>query len=181
MYGLINKSIEELVVANFGEEKWEEIKEHSNVDIDFFLSSEQYDDSVTFSLAGSIAEVMNIDIKDVLILFGEWWIIDTTNKKYGTMIHSSGTNLKDFLTSLPNFHNRVMMMYPKITPPEFQVTDITEDSLHVHYYSKRDGLQEFVRGLLQGLSKLFKQETKIELIKSRNEGSDHEVFKVNLL
>jgi len=33
MYGIVNKSIEELVVHNFGAEKWEEIKSKSNIDI----------------------------------------------------------------------------------------------------------------------------------------------------
>lgn len=48
MYGIVNKAIEDLVIANFGEEKWEAIKERSGVDIDFFISSEPYDDDVTF-------------------------------------------------------------------------------------------------------------------------------------
>jgi hypothetical protein len=69
-------------------------------------------------------------------------------------------------------------MYPKLTPPEFKITDIDENSVHVHYFSKREGLQEFVRGLLQGLSKLYETETQIELLQTRDEGSSHEIFKV---
>lgn len=180
MYGIINKSIEELVITNFGEEKWLEIKSHSKIDVDYFLSSELYDDSITYSLAGSISEVMKVDLAQVLILFGEWWIMDTTHKKYGAMLESGGSNLRDFLMALPNFHNRVMLMYPKIKAPEFQISDVDEASMKVHYHSQRDGLSEFVRGLLQGLSKLFKQETEIELLQSRNEGSDHEIFLVTL-
>jgi hypothetical protein len=48
-----------------------------------------------------------------------------------------------------------MLLYPKLTPPEFKVTDIEESSLHLHYFSKREGLQEFFRGLLQGLGKMY--------------------------
>ena len=180
MYGIINKSIEELVVTNFGEDKWLEIKTHGKVVVDYFLGSELYDDSITYALAGSIAEVLNIEIDQVLILFGEWWIIDTTNKKYSAMLKSGGSNLYDFLLALPNFHNRVMLMYPKIVAPEFLISDVQEKSIKIHYHSQRDGLCEFVRGLLQGLSKLFEQETEIELLQSRSEGSDHEIFKVSL-
>jgi len=37
MYGIVNKAIEDLVIANFGEEKWEAIKDRSGIDIDFLL------------------------------------------------------------------------------------------------------------------------------------------------
>lgn len=38
MYGIVNKSIQDLVIANFGEQKWEAIRERSGIDIDFFIS-----------------------------------------------------------------------------------------------------------------------------------------------
>ncbi|MBY0487421.1 MAG: heme NO-binding domain-containing protein [Flavobacteriaceae bacterium] len=179
MYGIVNKAIEDLVITNFGEEKWEAIKERSGVDIDFFISSEPYDDDVTFKLAVAVSEEMNMSVSDVLIAFGEWWVIKTTTEKYPGLMNSGGDNLKDFLVNLPNFHNRVMLIYPKLTPPEFKVSDITENGLNLHYFSKRQGLQEFVRGLLQGLGKMFNSPVSLELIQSRNEGSTHEIFKIN--
>ena len=86
---------------------------------------------------------------------------------------------KEFLVNLPQFHNRIMLMYPKLTPPEFKVSDIEENSIHVHYFSKREGLQEFVRGLLSGLGKMYDVETSIDLMQSRDEGNSHEIFKVS--
>lgn len=178
MYGIVNKAIEDLVTANFGAEKWETIKERSGIDIDFFISSEPYDDDVTFKLAVAVSEEMNMTVSDVLIAFGEWWVIKTTSEKYPGLMESGGNNLKEFLINLPNFHNRVMLIYPKLTPPEFKVSDITENGLHLHYFSKREGLQEFVRGLIQGLAKMFNSTVQLELIQSRNEGSTHEIFKI---
>jgi hypothetical protein len=74
-----------------------------------------------------------------------------------------------------------MMIYPKLTPPEFQVSDIDENGISVHYHSKREGLQEFVRGLLTGLGKMYETEVCVELLKSRNDGDTHEVFRVTYL
>ncbi len=179
MYGIVNKAIEDLVIANFGEQKWEAIKERSNIDIDFFISSEPYDDDVTFKLAVAVSEEMNMSVGDVLVAFGEWWVIKTTSEKYAGLMQSGGNNLKEFLLNLPNFHNRVMLIYPKLTPPEFKISDITENSIHLHYFSKRQGLQEFVRGLIQGLGKMYETPTTIDLIQSRNDGSNHEIFKVS--
>lgn len=179
MYGIVNKAIEDLVIANFGEEKWEAIKERSGIDIDFFISSEPYDDDVTFKLAIAVSEEMNMTVGDVLIAFGEWWVIKTTSEKYTGLMQSGGNNLREFLLNLPNFHNRVMLIYPKLTPPEFKVSDVTENSIQLHYFSKRQGLQEFVRGLIQGLGKMYDTPVTIELMQTRNEGSSHEIFQIS--
>ena len=179
MYGIINKSIEELVTEKFGENKWNEVKKVSEIDIDFFISNEPYDDAITYDLAIGISKVMNISLDAVLFTFGEWWILDTTKKKYGGLLKSGGASLKEFLVNLPQFHNHIMLMYPKLTPPEFNVSDINENNIVVHYLSKRPGLQEFVRGLFSGLGKLYKTNVTIELLQSRNEGSDHESFKIS--
>lgn len=178
MYGIVNKAIEELVVENFGQEKWDTIKIKSGVDVDFFISTEPYDDDITFKLAEAVSEEMNMPLTDVLIAFGEWWILKTGKEKYGYLMESGGKNFKEFIINLPLFHNRVMMIYPKLTPPEFRITDITDSSLHLHYYSKRIGLQEFVRGLIQGLAKFYACHVDIELILSREKNADHEEFMI---
>jgi hypothetical protein len=179
MYGIINKSIEELVVEKFGEEKWELIKTRSGIEEDFFISNEPYDDNITYSLAGAISEEMKIPLEQVLFLFGEWWILKTSNEKYGSLMKAGGSNLKLFLTNLPQFHNHIMLLYPKLTPPEFKVSNIEENSINIHYFSKREGLKEFVHGLLSGLGKMFETKIDILLLESRDAGNNHEVFKVS--
>ena len=179
MYGIINKSIGELVSKNFGEDKWAAVLEKCGMEDTFFISNEAYDDAITYKLAGSVAEVMNLTLEQVLFAFGEWWILETTRTKYGALLQSGGSNLKEFLTNLPLFHNHIMLLYPKLTPPEFRVSDVSENSICIHYFSKRVGLQEFVRGLLSGLSKLFSCDTIIEHLDSIDKGNDHEIFKVS--
>ncbi len=179
MYGIVNKAIEELVKENFGEGKWEIIKQKSGIDIDFFISTEPYDDTITFTLAQTVAKEMNMPLGDVLRAFGEWWVLRTGLEKYGPLIKAGGSNLKEFLINLPHFHNRVSLIYPKLTPPEFLVTDIGENSLNLHYHSQREGLQEFVYGLITGLSKMYGVESRISLLQSRNQGSSHEIFNIS--
>ncbi|MFN0200056.1 MAG: heme NO-binding domain-containing protein [Bacteroidia bacterium] len=178
MYGIVNKAIQDLITQNFSEETWEEVKAKSGIDVDYFISNEPYDDALTYQLAVAASEILKISVGEVLVAFGEFWILDTSKLKYGALMNSGGNNLKEFMLNLPNFHNRIMLIYPKLTPPEFKISDITENSVHVHYYSKREGLQEFVRGLLQGLGKFFDTEVSIELLQSRIEGNSHEIFKL---
>ena len=179
MYGIVNKAIEQLVTEQFGSEKWQAVKEKSGVDIDFFLSNEPYDDAITYQLAGAASEVLDIPLNDILEAFGEYWVLKTGKEKYGALMQAGGSSLKEFLINLPAFHNRIMLIFPKLTPPEFHVSNIEERSLCLHYFSKREGLQGFVRGLLQGLSKLFETPAEILLLQSRADGKDHEIYQIN--
>ncbi|WDF53951.1 heme NO-binding domain-containing protein [Mucilaginibacter sp. KACC 22063] len=179
MYGIVNKAIEELVTSNFGLEKWEAVKVRSGIDIDFFISTQPYDDEITYKLAQAVSEEMEMPVAEVLQAFGEWWVLKTGKEKYGGLMQAGGQSLKEFLINLPEFHNRIMLIYPQLTPPEFQVSDIDESSIHIHYYSKRQGLQEFVRGLLHGLGKLYNCPVNVGLLESRLSGQDHEIYKVS--
>lgn len=178
MYGVVNKSIEELVIHNYGIAKWEEIKQKSNLDIEYFISNESYDDSVTFILAQAIADNLSIPLSDVMKSFGEWWILHTGKNHYGYLLESGGENFKSFLLNLPAFHNRVMMMYPKLTPPEFQISNVQENSVHLHYISKREGLTDFVYGLMSGLGKFFDTEVFTNHVSTVPSDDTHEIIKV---
>jgi len=179
MYGIVNNAIESLVKANFGDENWEVVLRKSNIGIDYFLNSQPYDDAVTFALAAAVSEVNQLPISEVFRVFGEWWVLKTGQEKYGYLMEAGGDSLKDFLLNLPDFHNRIMLLYPKLTPPEFKVTNVAENSLHLHYYSKRIGLQEFVHGLITGLGKMYKVSVNVTMIASREENNDHEIFKIS--
>lgn len=179
MYGIVNQAIQELVTTQFGEDKWEQVLLKSGVGEEFFLSNESYDDAITYQLAGAASEVLNIPLKDVLNSFGEFWVLNTGHTKYGSLMSAGGSNLKEFIENLPVFHNRVSLVYPNLRPPEFQVSENNEHSIQLHYFSHREGLTEFVRGLLSGLSKLYQTSTTIELINSRENGHDHDVFKIS--
>ncbi|MCU0430093.1 MAG: heme NO-binding domain-containing protein [Cytophagaceae bacterium] len=178
MYGIVNKAIEGLVTENFGVEKWIEIKALSNIQEERFLSHEQYDDSVTFGLATAAAEVLHLPIAKVLVAFGKYWVLKTAKKHYGSLMDSGGNDFDNFLLNLPNFHSRVMLLYPNIQPPEFKVHKEEDDVFHVHYYSTRPGLTHFVEGLLLGLGEAFGKNVKVLLVRSREQGFDHDEFEI---
>lgn len=179
MYGIVNRAIQDLVVENHGEDTWDIILRKSKVDVDYFISSEPYDDDITFKLAKATSEVIGISLDETLEALGEWWVLKTTLKNYPGLMSSGGENLKEFLLNLPKFHNRIMLMYPKLTPPEFKISNITSNSIDLHYFSKREGLQGFVKGLLFGIGKLYNSSIEVELLQTRLDGSSHEIFKVS--
>jgi len=179
MYGVVNQAIEGMVLENFGTEIWEKIKEKSQLMEVEFLNNEPYPDKITYDLVLAANEVTQIPVPDILQGFGEYWILNTGLKKYGSLMKSGGDNFKDFIVNLPNFHSRVMLMYPKLTPPSFIVDNIQDNSLELSYFSDRPGLKDFVIGLLRGLGKMFDTHVHIELLQERDKGASHEIFKVS--
>lgn len=179
MYGLVNKAIEELVVTNFGEDKWELIKQKAGVEVDVFVSNSAYPDAMTYDLVGAASEVLGAPASSILIAFGEHWVLKTAATSYGAMMRAGGTSLKEFLVNLPNFHTRVQMIYPKLQPPRFECSEIREDSLHLHYFTHRQGLTDFVIGLVQGLGKLYSTPATARVIATKAAGNDHDVFEVS--
>ena len=79
----VNKAVEELVISNFGEDKWELIKTKAGVDVDVFISNESYPDAMTYDLVGTASEVLGAPADDILIAFGEHWVLKTAAKSYG--------------------------------------------------------------------------------------------------
>lgn len=178
MYGIVNNAIESLVKTNFGEENWQAVLKASDIGIDYFLNSQPYDDATTFALARAVSDVNNMPIEDVFRAFGEWWIVKTGQEKYGHLMEAGGSTLKDFLMNLPDFHNRIVLIYPQLTPPEFKVTEVKYNSLNLHYYSRREGLSEFVYGLITGLGKMYQVPVSITMTASRNAEADHKIFHI---
>ncbi len=178
MYGMVNKAIEDLVLTGFSREQWNAIKEKAGVEDDIFLSNERYPDSMTYDLVAAASEVLGLEAKKVLVAFGEHWILVTAKHGYGSMLEASGRTLPEFLINLPSFHTRVAMIFPDLQPPRFSCTDVTENSLVLHYDSHRPGLTDFVIGLLQGLGKMFNSPTEVEVVRRKSEGAEHDEFLV---
>ncbi|MBL0104580.1 MAG: heme NO-binding domain-containing protein [Bacteroidetes bacterium] len=178
MYGIVNKAIQDLITEGYGYEKWEAIRKRSELEVEFFLLNEAYDDAITYKLAIVSSEELNLSTDEILKSLGEWWVLRTSTQHFGSMMKAGGKNLREFLINLPNFHNRISLMYPKLAPPEFKISHLEAECLHLHYFSGRQGLKEFVRGLIQGLSKSFNEPVSITLLQTREEGSDHETFKI---
>ncbi len=179
MYGIVNDAIKGLVCDNYGTEAWEKVKQESGVNLDYFLNQESYPDNMTYDLAIAASRVLELPLADVLFAFGEYWVLVTARQKYGTLIESGGYTLRDFLQYLPNLHDRVILLFPNLQPPEFRITELQERSLSLHYISERPGLQDFVRGIINGLGTLFETPVEVETLQSRESGASHEIFMLN--
>lgn len=176
MYGLVNKAVQDLIVTQFGQDKWEAVKEKAGIDIDTFLSMKSYPDDITYSLVGAAAEVLDLTPARVLEAFGEHWTLYTAREGYGELLEMSGSSFVEFLQNLDNLHVRVALSFPELEPPSFRCSDVTENSVRLHYESHREGLAPMVVGLLKGLGKRFDTTVDISLEASKDQGHTHDEF-----
>lgn len=181
MYGIVNQAIRDLVVDQFGVEKWTEIKSLSGLQFDYFVSNESYEDNITYELVGAASEVLNVSSEHVFEMFGEYWVLKTGMEKYGELMKSGGSSFLEFITNLPNFHSRIMLIYPKLSPPEFLINKLSDQILLVHYYSERNGLTSFVVGLFKGIAKIYGSEIEIKHMETKQSDTWHDIFEIRIL
>lgn len=178
MYGLVNKAIEDMVCTQFGEEVWQEIRKKADLDIDSFISMEAYPDDVTHRLVRSASVVLGLSAPEIMQAFGEFWVQYTAQEGYGEMMEMSGEDLPEFLQNLDNLHARVGVIFPKLTPPSFDCSDLEDNTLNLHYHSQREGLAPMVTGLIKGLGTRFNTEVEVTQTQSREEGATHDEFSI---
>jgi len=178
MYGMVNRAIEDMVVMHHGEPVWEQIKAKAGLDVEIFISSESYSDDTTYQLVEAASAVLEVPAEQVLIRFGEHWVTHTAQVSFGGLMLGAGKTLPAFLRNLPDFHARVALIFPKLQPPRFECTGITDHGLKLHYYSHRPGPAPFVVGLMQGLGKMFGTPVAVRLLDTKADGADHDVFEV---
>ncbi|MBI2731908.1 MAG: heme NO-binding domain-containing protein [Aquabacterium sp.] len=181
MYGLVNRAIEQLVIAHRGEDGWARVCKKADWSDEGFVAMQTYDDAVTYRLVGAVSEELGLHASEVLKAFGEYWILYTAEEGYGAMLSMCGNNIKDFLTGMNQMHARIAVTMPNIRPPHFTIKEVGENELNLIYESDRDGLAPMVEGLISGLAKRFGQRISIELIQAKSREAPKDVFRILIL
>lgn len=177
MYGLVNRAIEQLVVATKGEAAWQRVCARAGTGSDGFIAMCPYHDDVTYKLVGAVSEELDLPPSDVLEAFGEYWILYTAEEGYGELMAAAGEDLRAFLDNLNDLHGRVEAVFPAMQLPRFEVVDESPGIYRVHYDSEREGLAPMVAGLLRGLARRFGQPVEVQHVQARS-ASARDVFRV---
>jgi guanylate cyclase soluble subunit beta len=170
-----------MIRDKFGDEHWEEVFRVSGVPADSFLSMRSYDDAITYDLVGAASEVLGKPVEACLEMYGEYWVLETATKSYGSLMEAAGGSLLEFLSNINALHDRITGTFMNYVPPEFQVEPLGESRHRIHYISKRQGLTPFVVGLLNGLAKHFDSELEIHAQETIPASSgEYTVFEVSV-
>jgi hypothetical protein len=181
MYGLVNKAIKGLISSRYGADAWQAICRQAGIGIDDFVRMDSYPDELSYRLVAVASRQLGVPAEQLLEDFGEYWTVYAAQEGYGDLLRANGPTIFDCLRHLDSLHTRVALLYPGLKPPHFHCSDITADSLILHYHSQRPGLAPMVRGLLKGLSTTFGTPVTVRQLQDRNDGADHDVFLVQRL
>ncbi|MGV3757850.1 MAG: heme NO-binding domain-containing protein [Verrucomicrobiota bacterium] len=178
MYGMVNQAIEQMLSNKHGAEAWRKIKLKAGVEEEVFISNQSYPDEMTYGLISAAQECLDVPAASILEELGEFWVLETAQRGYGHLMKAGGKDFPEFIHNLPNFHARIMLIFPALKPPVFKVNDLGPESLELHYFSERKGLAPFVVGLLRGVGIMFKTKVLVEKIAPDAQAADHDVFLV---
>ncbi len=185
MYGIVNKVICDYITKEHGSETWSAIQKGAGVEINNFVLNEVYPDEMTFALLNSTAKILNLSMRDLSLILGRHWVLDTGLVNAPLYMCSAADNLRSFLHLLPDLHSRVMLVYPQAKAPEFSCSDAGDRSVRLDYYSDRTGFEDYLEGLLMGLAEYYGEKVQVRLLQSNlsDEPSvrNHSTFEVRWL
>lgn len=176
MHGLVNKALQELVEAQRDQDTWRRICERAGVDQPFFVWDASYDDAVTYKLVEAASAEFGRPPAAILEDFGVHWVLHTAQQSYGPLMKAAGRSLPEFLRYLPRFHDRIVLLFPDLRMPEFEILEEGDGWTVLSYSSTREGLQPFVVGLIKGLGTMFDTAVDVSLRAGRHTGLDHDEF-----
>jgi len=166
------------VKSQYGEEAWNNITESASLDESMFVSMQAYPDEIALKMLGTASEVLAQDLSVLLKQFGRYWVLNTARKEYGPLFSFSGDNIRTFLANLNAMHEHLAVSFANLRQPSFRVEHQSEAVMDLHYESPRDGLTDFVLGLLDGLSEHFQEPFDCEVIEEKAKGAHHDVFRL---
>lgn len=162
MYGMIHKSVRDMIVAEFGEQQWEKVAEAAGIGDEHLLSLEVYDDDIIYRMVSIAAEMFDLTTEEVLKSFGRHFVVNTLPLAYQSMIETYGRSSFELLSNINRLHDNIKSTFTGYRPPSFLVESISDNSIDIIYESERSGLSPFVVGLILGLSEYFHESLVIE-------------------
>ncbi len=169
MYGMVNKVIRQILVEDYGDSLWQKILLQDSTFADKIYDLEQFEDASTYNIIRYASELLEVSAEKLLIHLGERWIEVTSDGDYQEYYQLGGRDFFTFLTNLDRMHECLGKTFTQLSPPSFELQRQSAKQAHLIYRSQRQGLEPFVLGLLQGLSKYFNQPAEIRLIPELSE------------
>lgn len=118
-------------------------------------------------------------MNDVLEAFGAHFLDYCVQSGYDHILKVLGRNLRDFLCNLDALHDHLATIYPGMEAPSFRCTETADGTLLLHYYSKRQGLEHIVIGIVKAVAKeMLNTEVAVSVKEAISDDNDHVVFAI---
>ncbi|MCT4642408.1 MAG: heme NO-binding domain-containing protein [Bacteriovoracaceae bacterium] len=166
MKGIVFNIFQSFVEKNMGEDAWDEVLEEAQIEQDFFVAPETYEDKDFLTLVTHTIEKFKLVPSEAIRLFGNFSFPLLISKV--PQFKEEFKSAKDFLKGLDSIiHVEVRKLLPGAKTPRFYHKERDDGSLELEYESDRN-LPDFVIGLIEGLGKHYKEEIKVQLMGNNN-------------
>lgn len=160
MKGTVVKCLEELVVTQFGKDKWEQSLKDAGLDESTLIwPMSDYDDALVIKVVEAVCKNLGITFSQAADAFGDYWVNVYTQKMYSAYYQKNAT-ARDFLLDLDNIHVSMTRTLENAKPPRFDYKWEDDQTLIMHYKSDRN-LIAFLVGILKGVGKYYKEDLQI--------------------
>lgn len=158
--------LSDLVKEKFGADKWEKILELSDMgkgsnSFRYFVGFDIMD-TKAMEIVTNTCQVLGITAEQAADAFGDYWI-----NVYAPRVFPKYYNIyktaKDFITGMDQIHKEVTENLENAHPPRFDVTDVNEKTIRVHYKSSRNMIGFYI-GLVKGIGRYFNTALSIKKI-----------------
>ena len=160
MKGTIVKCLNEMIVDNFGEDKWQAIVKDVADMPKTILPISDVPDAKVMEVIQSTCKILEITLAQAADAFGDYWVNVYAQKYYASYFGRAKT-AKEFISNMDHVHDVMTKNMKNAAPPRFEYEWPSDNELIFHYKSKR-GLIDIAIGCLKGVGKFFKEDIKIE-------------------
>jgi hypothetical protein len=159
MKGTIVKCLEELVITQFGKDKWEAILEDADMSASTVIwPLSDIADAQVLKLVEATCENLGISLVEAADAFGDYWVNVYSQRMY-PLYYARNQTAKDFLLDLDNVHVEMTHMMERARPPRFDHEWEDDRTLTIRYKSDR-GLLDFAVGLVKAVGKHYGEDLK---------------------
>ena len=167
MKGIVFNLLEQIVVAEHGEEIWEKLLDDAGLD-GAYTSLGSYSDEDLGRLVGAASAALEVPPNEVVRWFGHN-ALPLFAERYPHLF-AAHSHTRSFVLALNNIiHPEVRKLYPGAIVPEFDFDTSDPRGLGMDYYSPRK-MCAFAEGLLTGAGNHFGETVDIEQPRCMNRG-----------
>lgn len=180
MYRIINKAVPDHLFTHHGEDTGQQMKRKTGAEDEIFISTKSHPNEVTHELIGATSEVLGQSTAKIvkIIGHGRGCVLEAALNSCGRLLTIGQRTLEEFLKNLPNFHTRVVTMFPAQQPPRFDCTNVKPTELQLQDRRHRHGLSALMTGQLEGLAEMFVLEVRITQKERKACGANHDAIQI---
>lgn len=177
MKGIVFNLLDECVVAEHGEDTWDDLLEDAGVS-GSYTSLGNYPDDELLRLVGAVSERLGIEPEKVVRWLGRSSLPRLADRYPGFFTPHTAT--RPFLLSLNDIiHPEVRKLYPGAGVPTFDFSETDEGALVMSYRSARR-LCAFGEGLIEGAAGHYGEQVSLAQPVCMNRGGEHCRIEVTL-